>query len=77
MTFLTGITYMGIVVFALTGAVKARMYKMDVFGGLVVAFVTAYGGETLRDLLQMFFVMRCQIYSRRENYMPRHVLWAG
>jgi uncharacterized membrane protein YeiH len=51
MTFLTGITYMGIVVFALTGAFKARTYKMDVFGGLVVAFVTAYGGGTLRDLL--------------------------
>ena len=45
MTFLTGITYMGIVVFALTGAFKARTYKMDVFGGLVVAFVTAYGIE--------------------------------
>lgn len=62
MTFLTGITYMGIVVFAITGAVKPRSYKMDVFGGLVVAFVTAYGGGTLRDLLQMCFVMRCQIY---------------
>lgn len=51
MTFLTGITYLGIFVFALTGAFKARTYKMDVFGGLVVAFVTAYGGGTLRDLL--------------------------
>jgi uncharacterized membrane protein YeiH len=45
MSFLTGITYMGIVVFALTGALKAGTYKMDVFGGLVVAFVTAYGIE--------------------------------
>ena len=45
MTFLTGITYMGIVVFALTGALKARTYKMDLFGGLVVAFVTANGIE--------------------------------
>lgn len=51
MTFLIGITYLGIFVFALTGAFKARTYKMDVFGGLVVAFVTAYGGGTLRDLL--------------------------
>lgn len=42
---------MGIFVFALTGAFKARGAKLDVFGGLVVAFVSAYGGGTLRDLL--------------------------
>jgi len=42
---------MGIFVFALTGAFKARSFKMDVFGGIVLAFVTAYGGGTLRDLL--------------------------
>jgi uncharacterized membrane protein YeiH len=45
------ITYSGIFVFALTGAFKARTYKMDIFGGLVVAFATAYGGGTIRDLL--------------------------
>ncbi len=51
MSFLSVITYLGIFVFALTGAFKARTYKMDVFGGLVVAFATAYGGGTVRDLL--------------------------
>lgn len=51
MTFLQFITYAGIFVFALTGAFKARAFKMDVFGGIVLAFVTAYGGGTLRDLL--------------------------
>ena len=51
MNFLQGIAYAGTFVFALTGALKARTYKMDVFGGLVLAFVTAYGGGTLRDLL--------------------------
>jgi uncharacterized membrane protein YeiH len=51
MTFLQFITYAGTFVFALTGAFKARAYKMDVFGGLVVAFATAYGGGTIRDLL--------------------------
>ncbi len=51
MTFLTIITYTGIFVFALTGALKARTYKMDILGGLVVAFSTAYGGGTIRDLL--------------------------
>lgn len=51
MTFLSIITYLGVFVFALTGAFKARTYKMDIFGGLVVAFATAYGGGTIRDLL--------------------------
>ncbi|TMI65768.1 MAG: trimeric intracellular cation channel family protein [Bacteroidetes bacterium] len=51
MGLLQFITYAGIFVFALTGAFKARSYKMDVFGGIVLAFVTAYGGGTLRDLL--------------------------
>lgn len=51
MTFLQFITYTGTFVFALTGAFKARTYKMDVLGGLVVAFATAYGGGTIRDLL--------------------------
>ena len=51
MTLLSNISYTGIFIFALTGALKARTYKMDVFGGLVVAFVSAYGGGTLRDLL--------------------------
>ena len=51
MSFLEIITYTGVFVFALTGAFKARAYKMDVFGGIVLAFVTAYGGGTLRDLL--------------------------
>ena len=51
MTILQIITYIGVFVFALTGAFKARAAKMDVLGGLILAFVTAYGGGTLRDLL--------------------------
>ncbi len=51
MTFLQFITYAGVFVFALTGAFKARAFKMDILGGLVVAFATAYGGGTIRDLL--------------------------
>jgi uncharacterized membrane protein YeiH len=51
MTVLSIITYLGIFIFAITGALKARAYNMDIFGGLVVAFATAYGGGTLRDLL--------------------------
>jgi uncharacterized membrane protein YeiH len=51
MTLLNIITYTGTFVFALMGALKARKFKMDIFGGLVVAFATAYGGGTIRDLL--------------------------
>ena len=51
MSFLQVVIYMGTFVFALTGAFKARAYRMDIFGGLVVAFATAYGGGTIRDLL--------------------------
>ncbi len=51
MNLLSVITYTGIFVFAATGAFKARTYRMDIFGAGVLAFVTAYGGGTLRDLL--------------------------
>ena len=45
------LSYLGTFVFAITGAMKARTHKMDLIGGLVLAFVTAYGGGTLRDLI--------------------------
>ncbi len=45
------IIYIGIFVFAVTGALKARTNQMDIFGAAVLAFATAYGGGTLRDLL--------------------------
>ncbi|MBN9298420.1 MAG: trimeric intracellular cation channel family protein [Filimonas sp.] len=45
------IIYAGIFVFAITGALKARTHRMDIFGASVLAFVTAYGGGTIRDLL--------------------------
>jgi len=51
MNILDIISYAGIFIFAITGAFKARKYKMDIFGAAVLAFVTAYGGGTLRDLL--------------------------
>ena len=51
MKFIDFITYTGIFIFALSGAFKARGAKLDIFGALVVAFVSAYGGGTIRDLL--------------------------
>ena len=51
MNFLSIIIYTGTFVFAVTGALKARTHYMDIFGATVLAFVTAYGGGTTRDLL--------------------------
>ncbi|QJQ96866.1 MULTISPECIES: trimeric intracellular cation channel family protein [Halomonadaceae] len=41
----------GVVVFALSGVILACRTRMDPFGMLVLAAVTAIGGGTLRDLL--------------------------
>jgi uncharacterized membrane protein YeiH len=42
---------LGVAVFAVTGAIIAGRKKMDVFGIMVVASVTALGGGTVRDLV--------------------------
>lgn len=41
----------GTVVFAISGALTASDYEMDGFGAVVIAFITALGGGTVRDLL--------------------------
>ncbi len=41
----------GVVAFAISGVLTAMKKRMDPFGILIVAFVTAIGGGTLRDLL--------------------------
>src|SRR5690349_6272030 len=41
----------GVAIFALSGALEGGRKRMDLFGMLVVALVTALGGGTLRDLL--------------------------
>lgn len=41
----------GTLAFAMSGALAAIDKKLDLFGVLVVSFVTALGGGTLRDLL--------------------------
>jgi uncharacterized membrane protein YeiH len=51
MNLLDFLTWAGTFVFALSGALKARASRMDIFGACVLAFATAYGGGTLRDLL--------------------------
>ncbi|GLS82486.1 trimeric intracellular cation channel family protein [Paraferrimonas haliotis] len=41
----------GVAVFALTGALAAGRHRMDHFGVLVLAAVTAIGGGTIRDVI--------------------------
>ncbi len=48
--FLT-IDILGTIAFAISGVLVAMHKKMDAFGILIIAFVTATGGGTLRDIL--------------------------
>jgi len=41
----------GVAVFAISGMLTAGRKKLDIFGAVVVATVTAIGGGTLRDML--------------------------
>jgi uncharacterized membrane protein YeiH len=51
MNFIEIVSYTGTFIFAVTGALKARRHQMDIFGAAMLAFVTAYGGGTVRDIL--------------------------
>ena len=43
--------HLGVAVFAITGALAAKNKRVDLFGVVVLALVTALGGGTLRDLI--------------------------
>ncbi len=45
------IDHIGVFVFAVSGILSASEKRLDLFGGVVLAFITALGGGTLRDLL--------------------------
>ena len=45
------IDILGTIAFAISGVLTAIKHRMDAFGILIIAFVTAVGGGTLRDLL--------------------------
>jgi len=49
--FLTIIDILGTISFAVSGAFLAMEKKLDPFGVLVLSFVTAIGGGTLRDIM--------------------------
>lgn len=50
-TFTSVIETLGIIAFAMSGVFAALEKKLDLFGVLVIAFVTSVGGGTLRDVL--------------------------
>lgn len=49
--FYLSIDILGTAAFALSGVLVAMEKRLDLFGVLIIAFVTAIGGGTLRDLL--------------------------
>ncbi|PQJ30445.1 hypothetical protein BST92_00150 [Nonlabens arenilitoris] len=51
MDFIQVIDLLGTVAFAISGALAAYNKKLDAFGIIIIAFVTAAGGGTLRDIL--------------------------
>ena len=50
-TSILAITYFGDVVFAISGALTAGRYRMDVLGFVLIGTITGIGGGTTRDLL--------------------------
>ena len=42
---------LGTITFAISGVSAAMQKRLDIFGILVIAFITALGGGTLRDLM--------------------------
>lgn len=47
----TTIEVFGTLAFALSGFIEAGRKRIDIVGVFVVAFVAAFGGGTLRDIL--------------------------
>ncbi|MCQ3937752.1 MAG: trimeric intracellular cation channel family protein [Chloroflexi bacterium] len=45
------LTYVAVIASAVSGALEARKYQMDIVGATTIAYVTAFGGGTVRDLL--------------------------
>jgi uncharacterized membrane protein YeiH len=50
MDLIYGIDLLGTMVFAISGAMAANRYGIDIFGATFMGFVTAIGGGSLRDV---------------------------
>ncbi len=49
--FLKLIDILGTIAFAVSGVFAAMQKKLDIFGVLIIAFITAVGGGSLRDMM--------------------------
>lgn len=45
------LTYIAVIASSVSGALEARKHQMDIVGATTIAFVNAFGGGTIRDLL--------------------------
>ncbi|MBI3170607.1 MAG: trimeric intracellular cation channel family protein [Chloroflexi bacterium] len=45
------LTYVAVIASSISGALEARKNQMDIVGATTIAFVNAFGGGTIRDLL--------------------------
>ncbi len=51
MDLITVVDVLGVIAFSISGVLAAIRKNMDVFGILIIAFVTSVGGGTIRDVL--------------------------
>ena len=51
MDYITILEYIGVFAFAVSGAIVAIEEELDVFGGYIIAIITAMGGGVLRDIV--------------------------
>ncbi len=51
MDFLKLVDILGVATFSISGVLAAMEKKLDLFGIFIIAFITAMGGGTLRDIL--------------------------
>lgn len=51
MTIFQLLDFIGTIAFAMSGALTAIHRRLDIFGVFIIAFVTAVGGGTLRDIM--------------------------
>ena len=85
MDFFNIVDLLGTIAFAISGVLTATKKRMDLFGILIIAFVTSIGGGTLRDLLvgfpvawmrnstYVYFILGCAIiaiiFRKKLNYV--------
>lgn len=65
MTFIYGLDLLGTMVFAISGAMAGHRKGIDIFGATFMAFVTAIGGGSLRDV----FLNTRPVWVEDGNYL--------